>query len=266
VKETFRYNSVLLPEYISAIVISLLTTLIVSTNKELWPAHAGPHSRISAALYGVVVLTLVWLTVHARWRWPVITVESQTVRGSLFGVPKFRLELTQVHSIQERAGKFYGRRARRLTVRSFRHDPVEIADFIYEYERLKQLLGERWGQPIEQQGSSPEVISQLAIRARKRDVVFGRPRPWRILLRIPVRVIGLLPVLVVDMFFTFFVCALFRGDSDVGDPRAVYSAPISLAAAGLAARFIYYRISSSIRLNRVVRFRWGRRGAVKAGA
>ena len=263
-KETFRYNSVLLPEYVSTIAISMVTTLIVASDKKIWPTHGNPHYAVALALYGVLALLLVWLTLHARWRWCVITIEDETVRGSLFGLERFRIRFLDVESIQERIGKFFGRRARRLTIRSFRHDPVEIADFIYDYERLKRLLGERWGRAVEQVGGTPEQWEQLRERALKRKRVFGWPRPWRILLLIPVRAVGLMPVLFVDLFFTLFIVFGFHGDPKGGDPRAVYAAPIALAAAALTARCVYYRLSSSIRLNRVVRFRWGRGAGVKA--
>lgn len=263
---TFRTNSVLLPEYITTIVISLLTSLVVMSDRELLVLRDNPHYAIASALFVAVVLVLVWLTLRARWRWCTIHIDDETVRGSLFGVSKFELWLASVISIREEAFRLYGRRARRLTLRSTRHDPIEVADLIYGYERLKALLVERTGRTVERLASQDETMEKLHVRAAKREAVFGRPRPWRALLFLPARAIGLLPVWFIDLVFALVVVFAFRGDSDVPDPRAVYSAPIALAAAGMAARFIYYRISSSIRLNRVVRFRWGRRGAVNAGA
>ncbi|MBN1918863.1 MAG: hypothetical protein JW889_13235 [Verrucomicrobia bacterium] len=252
---TFRYNSALLPEYVTTIIISVLTTLIVMTDRELLLTHDNPHYSIASAIFAVLALLLVALTLRARWRWCTITVDDATVRGSLFAIPKFELPLSTVVSIKEEVARFYGRRARRLTIRSTRHDPVEIADFIYGYNHLERMLGERSGASVEPVAIAPEMMDKLRRRALKRHEVFGRPRPWRVLLSIPVKVVGLLPVLCVDLFFTLTVIFTFHGDSQARDPRAVYAGPISLAAAALAARYAYYPLASSIRLNRTVRVR-----------
>jgi len=253
----FRYKSVLLPEYYTTIVISFLTTLIaVSNPKTLVPTDGNPHYPIATAICGAFVLVLIGLTLRARWRWCTIEVNDKTIRGRFFGTTRFEFWLSDVVSIREDVMKFYGRRARRLTVRSTRHDAIEIADHVYQYERLKQLLSELPGCTIEHLAITPEERERLQVRAAKRDHVFGRPQPWRVLLLLPVRAVGLLPVLVVDLFFTFFFIYMFNGDASVRDPGAVYAGPVSLVAAAFTARFVYHRLVSSIRLNRVVRLRW----------
>jgi hypothetical protein len=256
---TFRYNSALLPEYITTIVISVLSTLMILNSRDNpLITHGNPHYGIASAIYAALALGLVWLTLHARWRWGTIWIDHKTLRGSFLGMTRFELWLSDVASIREETARFYGRRGRRLTIRSTRHDPVEIADAIYNYDQLAHILSERAGCAIEPAAAAPEVVGQLRARAAKRDYVFGQPRRWRILITAPVRAVGLLIVLSADLFFAFLIIFAFQGGPEARDPRAVYAGPVSLVAAAVTARFIYYRLSSSIRLNRTIRFRWRR--------
>ena len=254
---TFRTNSVLLPEYITTIVISVLSTLMIlnGANNPLL-THGNPHYGVASAIYAALALGLVWLTLRARWRWCTITVDDKTVRSRFLGITRSELWLSRVVSIREETAKFYGRQ---LTIRSTRHDPVEIADAIYDYDRLKQILSERAGCAVEQATAPADVIERLRARAAKRDYVFGCPRRWHLLLTAPVRAVSLLTVLFVDLFCAYLIIFAFQGGPDARDPRAVYAGPASLVGAALTARFVYYRLSSSIRLNRAIRFRWRRR-------
>ena len=146
-------------------------------------------------------------------------------------------------------------------IRASPHRRVEIADYVLNYERLKQLLTERTGSAIVAVGGTPEQRERLRSRSQRRDEVFGRSGAVGALVNLLVRLVAFMPVLIVDLFFTLIVILAFQGEYETGDPRSVYSGPISLAAAAVAARCIYYRLSSSIRLNRVMRCRWRRRPA-----
>ena len=256
---TFRYNSVLLPEYVTTIVISVLSTLIILGSRDNpLLTHGNPHYGAASAISAALTLGLVWLTLHARWRWCTITIDEKTLRGSFLGMTRFELWLSSVASIQEETAKFYGRRGRRLTVRSTRHNPVEIADAVHDYDRLKAILSERSGCAVTRAAAPSEAVEQLRARAAKRDYVLGRPRPWHMFLTVPVRVVGLVTILFADVFCTFLFIFAFQGGPDARDPRAVYAGPVSLAFSAVTARYVSYFLSSSIRLNRLLRFRWRR--------
>ena len=200
-RETFRYNSALLPEYVSTVVISLLTTWIVvsaSTDQPL-PTRGNPHFVPSVVMYCFLGVLLLGRTVHYRWKWCTISVDESTIRGSLFGVEKFGISFSNMESLKEEIGRFFGRRSRRLIIRSYRHEPVVISDFIFDYERITQLVGERTGLTIEQDEELGDERERLSAKSRQRDQVFGRPGPFSFLLRVPERAFCLLPVLLAGL-------------------------------------------------------------------
>jgi len=80
-KHTYCYHGAFLPEYMSAVLISLLTMWIgVSALRvDRFPLKENPHLIPSIVMYVAVVLLLVGLTYYHRWKHSALLIKDDGI-------------------------------------------------------------------------------------------------------------------------------------------------------------------------------------------
>lgn len=249
-RETYRYHQPFLPEYITTIAISLAANWVVvavSDFDEL-AVEGNPHVYGAVAAYTAVIFTLVGLTFLHRYRFSTVTVTEKGIERGFLGLVASRLPFAAVEGIEERRGSFFGRRARALVLQTHGLEEIEFTDFMYGYEDFKQKVIDGVGKALaNEEPLSEREYGQLKKAARDRDAVFGAPGLHTIKRRLPFRLLGLMPVVCVELAGALLVIyeVFGRGPDGGPNPLSVYAGAVTLAISGAVARFTYYYIFST---------------------
>lgn len=210
--------------------------------------EGNPHVYGAVAAYTAVILTLVGLTFFHRFRFCTVTATDAGLMRVFFGFTLSRVPFGEVDSIEERRGSFFGRSARVLALRTRALDEIVFADFIYRYDAFKQrVIGAAGKVPTNEEPLSEREYERLKEAASLRDVVFGEPSYRLTSKRLPLRILGLMPVVGVEALSAALVLHEVFGRAPDGGPNplAVYAGAVTLALSAVVARFTYYYIFST---------------------
>jgi hypothetical protein len=248
---SFRYHSAFLPEYITTVGISYLLTRMLSGEVE-WTAN-HPLALVAQALFWCLSFLLVMLTLFHRCRYCTVTLGPGGMQHTFLSDRRCAVPFAEVERLRESRGWFFGRRARILEIGLWGQGRLRVSDFIRGYDELKAALAEATGMQVESGAGGAWALARLKRRSADRERVFGPVRALDLVLRIPSRVICLLPVMFVDlMMLALLQQGLSSYRPDYRGLLAVFGGVISLLVSAVAARFIYYYLFSSVFLNRSI--------------
>lgn len=247
--ETYRYHRPFLPEYLTTIAISLAANWIVValSESDQVPVEGNPHVFGAVGAYTAVIFTLVGLTLYHRFKFCTVTLTDAGLIRTFFGFTFSRVPFTEIDSVEEQRGTFFGRSARVLALRTRGLEEIAFTDCIYRYEDLKEKVILAAGkEPTNVEPLSERQFERLKESAAERDAVFGEPG-LHTTQRLPFRVFCLIPVGLVDLVGALLVLyeVFGEGPEGKGNPFAVYAGAVTLALSAVVARFTYYYIFST---------------------
>jgi hypothetical protein len=249
----FRYNHIFLPEYVSTVLISLAVSALFMSltaggqRPRLW---TNPHAPAATAVYLLVACGLLLLTWHARRRCgPVELQHDATGELTLRAGPRL-VALGEVVTIQETFDRLFGRTVRALVLSDGRGEPATVHEALFHYDEFVAVLGRSTGVPVRRAAEFDAARAERSAKAwQERHALFppalsvddvARRFGWRM--------VCLLPVAGMDILLSGLTMLLLSraGQMDL----MVYSAPLSLAASGLIARYVSFYFFTSTVLNR----------------
>lgn len=253
----FYYNTVFVPEYLSTILISLpISALCMALPAARFrPLLVGNwHVAIALVLYFGLVGWLLFITVRSR-----VLYHSATFRTRGMTTPEARnvelivgrrsLSLSELDFAVERRGRLYGRSVRQLSLSDGRENHAEVNDALLNYEAFCTTLAELGCQIRRLDEELPEQAALIAEAWEDRHRVFPVPQTaMDVVLRLGWRIVCLIPVAAIDALISL-VTILFLSRLQQQQLMA-YSAPLSLAASCMIARYLYFYLFSSTALNR----------------
>lgn len=248
----FRYHTRFLPEYVSAILVSLAINwiIVVDSSDNPLPTQNNPHLIPAALIYFALAGILLALTLMFRFKYPTVILGLDSVRLRALGIDFLSFRLKEIDSIKERKISFFGRTARSLEIFLNSGRILNVVDFIYDYRKLAALLTSRSCKLIGRNETLEDEQRTMEQRAFVREQVFDKPRLRALPMEFATRVFFSLPIFLVEGIISICLVHGFHGyDADYRNPYALYSAAISLAGGALAARYIYYYLLSSPFLN-----------------
>ncbi|QDT38654.1 hypothetical protein [Stratiformator vulcanicus] len=247
-----RYNSVYLPEYISTVLLSLIVTALFVGS---WPAVDGNLSRmvhlgLAAGLYSILIAMLIRSTWLHRFHFGSVRFSVSESDEPLLSTNGRVIPVRLISSVRESIGAFFGRPARCLHVQTIEGHQFDIYEAVRGFDNVPRLLT---GVGAPRAVLSGEVIPEERDRLRQRwiDRQTNFPPPEHaadVLGRSAFRVMCLVPVATVDVAINAALTIFLRRIGQ--DALTVYAAPIGLAVSAVIARYVYYYLFSSVRLNR----------------
>lgn len=246
------YNSIFLPEYVSTVILSVLISWFFLTNVNRIGRGWGQMFHLSAASAGYVLLAafLIWITWRYRvWFSDVLFLSGGDGRTRV-RVSRRWMDLEHLESLEEIVGSFFGRAARILTARNSSGELFEVNECLSGYDELKMILRELRGIEVTSaERRTAEEMQALQMRWRRRHQVF--PPAFTLIDaagRLSFRVFCLLPVAAVDVTINAVLNILLQNAGR--GALVVYVAPLSLFVSAFIARYVYYYLFTSTRLNR----------------
>lgn len=249
----FYYNSVFLPEYLSTIMISVpvsaffMTTPIGGARRALVGNH---HLPIALAAYGALALWLLGVTIYHRLMYHVVIVRSNEDGETTLQFGTYTIELSLIDGLDEEFTRFFGRSSRSIAVLDARGWRARIYEAVFGYDQLKDLLEQLTDNPV-QPSREHEADAGMPIQKawEERHEIFPVPDGLGdILGRLTWRAVCLIPVVVFDVVINALIILSLSGLRQ--QELMVYSAPLSLVASSLVARFVYYYLFTSTAMNR----------------
>jgi hypothetical protein len=245
----FAVNPSLLPEYASTVLISLLVGSLLSASGRL-PALPRDNAQVVAAgvAYGAVAALLLAATLRNRWRFPAVRIDEAGFSTTALGLVTGAFLWGRIDSVEVGPGRFFGRPARILTLKSADTVALEVPDHYFEWEDLVERASREAHRPVSRHGSLGEAeAEQLMYVAMERDALFGpRDSVLMFFLRLPIRALYLLPVAFLDVAAGLWFTAGLEGSSRHPSPAAAWAAPLSLAASAVISRWVSYTLVTSV--------------------
>jgi hypothetical protein len=147
----------------------------------------------------------------------------------------------------ERLGRFFWRKTRKLRVRFQSGGDIEINDFVTNYDVLREQLLRHARMLSSDTRLTERESGKLIKRSMMRDELFGDERWWESFPTLMFRLICLLPVFAIELFIglNLLYVGFHRNDPEFRNQYAVYVPVIMLCVSAIASRTVYYYLFSS---------------------
>ena len=260
-----RYNRVFLPEYVSTVVLSaLIGGLFLGTVRFEPDAATASHFCLATAAWIAVATLLLHQTWAHRVRFGDVLVlagvdgdgDGVAGRGSETGGADAAVRVggrwwrfAELEGVRESVGGFFGRSARVLRITDGTGRTAEIFEALPAFDRLPALFAALSDRPPVL-GAEVEHGQRIRLRTawRRRHEAFPPPGLSEWLNNAAFRALCLIPVAGVDLVLTATLTLLA---ARLGRPGlAFWVGPVALVTSAGIARWVYYYLFTSARLNR----------------
>ena len=259
-----RYNRVFLPEYVSTVALSaVIGGLFLGAVRGEPDAAVAPHFAAATALWISLAVVLLRQTWAHRVRFGDVLVLAEFAEDGFAADGDDRPAAASVRvggrwwrcpeleGVRESVGGFFGRSARVLRLTDGVGRTAEIYESLPAFDRLPALLAALSDRtPV--LGAEVEDGQRDRLRAawRRRHETFPQPGGSEWLNNAAFRALCLIPVAGVDLVLTASLTLLA---ARLGRPGlAFWVSPVALLTSACIARFVYYYLFTSARLNRRV--------------
>lgn len=245
----FYYNSLLLPEYLSATLLSIVASIGSlwipvfayldgnPTPWQLWPA---------LGLYLTVAILLIFKTFQHRQNFSRLVISRDEMGTVWIDFPSGRIEQHNLRDCHESLCRFFGRRARQLVLVDDLGTTRTVTDGLYGYDLFRRWLLE--GAQIKIHCEEPDIVMQrIGERWRKRQDYFTEDASAGIFKTNTARWVMLIPILLIDVIFSLISQFSL---ADVGlENWTPFTAFVGLLISAGASLMIYYRMLTTEFLN-----------------
>jgi len=153
-------------------------------------------------------------------------------------------------SSRESIGDFFGRPARLYVIQTAEGEQFSVFEALRGFDNLPAVLMRVGGPETVLSGEViPEEREKLRRKWNERHTNFPKPEhAAEVVGRSSFRVMRLTPVAPVDVAINAALTVFFKKIGQ--DALSVYAAPVGLGFSAIIARYVYYYLFSSVRLNR----------------
>lgn len=251
-KLCFRYNSAFLPEFLTTLAISVPVSLFFMTSPLGGMQRGGlnPHVPAALAAYCGIGGGMIFLSVWYRIRYWNVRISGACREDLILHVHGRRYAVAELDKMEVRIGSFFGRAARVLSLTDAQGSETEVCEAVVRFDDLQHVLAQLSGKPARRSPRHlPAEFERLIAAWNERHKFIPEPQTAEEMLnRFGWRFVCVLPVAVFDVVINVAVILLLNRFQRM--ELMVYSAPLSLLASGVIARYVYYYLFTSTAMYR----------------